>query len=89
MLTAQIFPFGTEYKDRQNMPNGTQADIACHTTVELSPLVTRHHPRSGRSGARRGSAGAVPIACAQRRYAYFIGNFRPDWTSTATFVCPW
>jgi hypothetical protein len=23
MLTAQIFPFGTEYKDRQNMPNGT------------------------------------------------------------------
>ena len=23
MLTAQIFPFGTEYKDWQNMPNST------------------------------------------------------------------
>ena len=23
MVTAQIFPFGTEYKDQQNMPNGT------------------------------------------------------------------
>jgi len=22
-MTAQIFPFGTEYKNRQNMPNGT------------------------------------------------------------------
>jgi hypothetical protein len=48
MLTAQIFPFGTEYKDQQNMPNGTHnggTARACYPTVD-------HAPRSAGAGRR-------------------------------------
>jgi hypothetical protein len=44
-MTAQIFPFGTEYKDRQNMPNGTHwagvraFSLTCCVTQRAAEMV--------------------------------------------------
>ena len=63
---------GTQQLGMQN-----KADIACHTTFELSPSVTRHQCPVWQVRCPAGQSRQFRLAraCAQQRYDDVIGNF--------------